>query len=84
MDWIADNVNCSFCNTPPKGVNISATYIANSTAIQPIFRRLTDQFMMLWRRKAFVHWYIGEGMEEMDFVEAESNTSDLLSEYTSY
>ena len=32
-------------------------------------------------RKAFLHWYIGEGMNENEFVEAESNMRDLISEY---
>ncbi|KAM7316049.1 hypothetical protein ACRRTK_024729 [Alexandromys fortis] len=36
------------------------------------------------RRKAFLHWYTGEGMEEMEFTEAYSNTNDLVSEYQQY
>ena len=36
---------------------------------------------MLLRRKAFLHWYIGEGMDEMEFTEAESNLNDLVCEY---
>merc|ERR1712146_746466 len=35
-------------------------------------------------RKAFLHWYTGEGMDEMEFTEAESNMSDLVSEYQQY
>ena len=27
----------------------------------------------MFRRKAFLHWYTGEGMDEMEFTEAESN-----------
>jgi tubulin beta len=27
----------------------------------------------MFRRKAFLHWHTGEGMDEMDFTEAESN-----------
>ena len=38
----------------------------------------------MFRRKAFLHWYTGEGMEEMEFTEAESNLSDLISEYQQY
>merc|ERR1712166_69189 len=29
-----------------------------------------------FRRKAFLHWYTGEGMDEMEFTEAESNMND--------
>ena len=35
----------------------------------------------MFRRKAFLHWYTGEGMDEMEFTEAESNMNDLVSEY---
>ena len=35
----------------------------------------------MFRRKAFLHWYTGEGMDEMEFTEAESNMNDLISEY---
>merc|ERR1719378_479797 len=38
----------------------------------------------LFRRPAFLHWYTGEGMEEMEFTEAESNMNDLVSEYQQY
>lgn len=36
------------------------------------------------RRKAFLHWYTGEGMDEMEFTESESNLQDLVSEYQQY
>merc|ERR1712182_5648 len=36
------------------------------------------------RRKAFLHWYTGVGMDEMEFTEAESNMNDLVSEYQQY
>uniref|UniRef100_A0A3B3CDN9 Tubulin/FtsZ GTPase domain-containing protein n=1 Tax=Oryzias melastigma TaxID=30732 RepID=A0A3B3CDN9_ORYME len=35
-------------------------------------------------RKAFLHWYTGEGMDELEFTEAESNLNDLVSEYQQY
>jgi tubulin beta len=38
----------------------------------------------MFRRKAFLHWYTGEGMDEMEFTEAESNMNDLMSEYQQY
>ena len=56
----------------------------NSTAIQEIFKRIAEQFTAMFRRKAFLHWYTGEGMDEMEFTEAESNLNDLVSEYQQY
>ena len=35
----------------------------------------------MFRRKAFLHWYTGEGMEEIEFTEAGNNMKNLLSEY---
>lgn len=36
------------------------------------------------RLQAFLHWYTGEGMDELEFTEAESNINDLLTEYQQY
>ncbi|XP_030636099.1 tubulin beta-1 chain isoform X14 [Chanos chanos] len=49
-----------------------------------IFRRIGEQFSVMFRRKAFLHWYTGEGMDELEFTEAESNLNDLVSEYQQY
>jgi len=38
----------------------------------------------MFKRKAFVHWYTAEGMEEMEFTEAESNMLDIVNEYQQY
>ena len=38
----------------------------------------------MFRRRAFLHWYTAEGMDEMEFTEAESNMNDLVSEYQQY
>ncbi|RWW39478.1 hypothetical protein BHE74_00055196 [Ensete ventricosum] len=58
--------------------------MGNSTSIQEMFRRVSEQFTVMFRRKAFLHWYTGEGMDEMEFTEAESNMNDLVSEYQQY
>ena len=63
---------------------MSATFIGNSTAIQELFKRINEQYTAMFRRKAFLHWYTGEGMDEMEFTEAESNMNDLISEYQQY
>ena len=73
----------SACDTPPPGLQTSATIIANSTAINNLLRRISSQFSALFRRKAFLHQYTAEGMEEMEFSEAEANLGDVISEYQS-
>ena len=49
-----------------------------------MFKKVSEQFTAMFRRKAFLHWYTGEGMDEMEFTEAESNMNDLVSEYMQY
>ena len=39
---------------------MSATFIGNTTAIQEMFKRVSEQFTAMFRRKAFLHWYTGE------------------------
>eukprot|EP00210_Caulerpa_lentillifera_P008403 g8015.t1 len=84
VEWIPNNVKSSVCDIPPKGLKMAATFIGNSTAIQEMFKRVSEQFTAMFRRKAFLHWYTGEGMDEMEFTEAESNMNDLVSEYQQY
>uniref|UniRef100_A0A6N2LXH3 Tubulin beta chain n=2 Tax=Salix viminalis TaxID=40686 RepID=A0A6N2LXH3_SALVM len=84
VEWIPNNVKSSVCDIPPIGLTMSSTFIGNSTSIQEMFRRVSEQFTAMFRRKAFLHWYTGEGMDEMEFTEAESNMNDLVSEYQQY
>ncbi|KAM6504565.1 Tubulin beta chain (Beta tubulin), variant 2 [Fusarium solani] len=84
VEWIPNNVQTTLCSVPPQGLKMSSTFVGNSTAIQEIFKRVGQQFTAMFRRKAFLHWYTGEGMDEMEFTEAESNMDDLVSEYQQY
>ena len=84
VEWIPQNVLTSLCNVPPPKLKLSATFIGNTTSIQELFKRTHSQFGAMFRRKAFLHWYTGEGMDEMEFTEAESNLADLISEYQQY
>merc|ERR1712032_1623364 len=84
VEWIPNNVKTAVCDIPPRGLKMAATFIGNSTAIQELFKRISEQFTAMFRRKAFLHWYTGEGMDEMEFTEAESNMNDLVSEYQQY
>lgn len=83
-EWIPHNIKSSVCDIPPKGYKVAVTFVGNNTAIQDLFKRVNGQFTAMFRRKAFLHWYTGEGMDEMEFTEAESNMNDLISEYQQY
>jgi tubulin beta len=84
VEWIPNNVMTALCDIPPRGLTMSSTFVGNSTSIQELFKRIGNQFAAMFRRKAFLHWYTGEGMDEMEFTEAESNMNDLVSEYQQY
>ena len=63
---------------------MAGTFVGNSTSIQELFRRVNDQFALMFKRRAFIHWYTSEGMDEMEFMEAENNMKDLVDEYVQY
>jgi len=84
VEWIPNNLKASICDVPPAGMKMSSVFIGNSTCIQEAWKRVGEQFTVMFRRKAFLHWYTGEGMDEMEFTEAESNLNDLVSEYQQY
>ena len=72
VEWIPNNVKTAVCDISTKGLKMSGTFMGNSTAIQELFKRLGEQFTAMYRRKAFLHWYTGEGMDEMEFSEVTS------------
>lgn len=78
VEWIPNNVQTALCSIPPKGLKMSSTFIGNSTSIQEMFKRIGDQFIVMFRRKAFLHWYTGEGMDEMEFSKLQSLLMNLI------
>ena len=66
VEWIPNNVQTAQCDIPPRGLKMAVTFLGNSTAIQELFKRISDQFTAMFKRKAFLHWYTQEGMDEME------------------
>ena len=81
VTWIPNNIKSSIIVVPPEGTAMSGTFVANTTAIKGVFQRISAQFAKMYKRKAFLHWYKGEGMDEMEFQEADKNVRDLITEY---
>ena len=63
---------------------MASIFIGNSTSIQELLRRVSEQFTAMFRWKAFLHCYTREDMDEMEFTEADSNMNDLFSKYQQY
>ncbi|GAA6060038.1 hypothetical protein JCM10212_001035 [Sporobolomyces blumeae] len=84
VEWIPNSAATALCSVPPIDSSVAGTLISNNTCVQDLFRRTHAQFSALFRRKAFLHWYTSEGMDELEFTEAESNMIDLVSEYQQY
>ena len=82
--WSTDKISFSTVKVLPEEMilnEMSGTMIANTTAMKGIFQRLASQYSKMYRRKAFLHWHKGEGMDEMEFQESDKAVRDLITEY---
>lgn len=64
-------------------VDKAVCLISNTTAIRHAWGRINHQFQLMYRKRAFIHWYLQEGMDQEDITTALDNLFTLQQDYDS-
>lgn len=68
---------------PPRGLKMASTFIGNSTSLMTLWKRVSEQFTAMFRRKAFLHWYTGDDMPDSE-LQAQLDLNAFVKEYLAY
>eukprot|EP01130_Rhizamoeba_saxonica_P017582 TRINITY_DN855_c0_g1_i4.p1 TRINITY_DN855_c0_g1~~TRINITY_DN855_c0_g1_i4.p1 ORF type:complete len:228 (+),score=27.32 TRINITY_DN855_c0_g1_i4:713-1396(+) len=84
VQWISLNHYNTYCDVLDNSNTDSVTHVVNHTGIVQLIQKNLDKFNSMFKRKAFLASFSNIGMDEMEFVEAQYNSKDLVAEYQQY